>query len=661
MKKIAIALAVLLLLAIGVVAYAVINVNSLIDDFKPRVESAASDAVGAPVTLGTITVGLFPPISLRVESVAVSGEEEEGLTLRDVSMRAKLLPILFGNLSIAAVVVEEPDVTLLMDEDGIRVAGLPQSEESEEEAPDSGESSALPDFALSALEIRNGSVLFRDLTTDTEYPVRELDTKMTLLSANNRITLDRLEASGAVLENIGFSADGDRVIVDMDTGAVEIDTLVARLLGNRLDIAGTLDAADPEKRVMVTAKAIKLDTLGPVYDEFAPDVNDMQVTGDVACDLAVSYPDKKTMTISGALTPSNVAAVVSGIEVKEAGGVIDIETDLTRYTAASDEIALQVMDSPLKAAFEAEMEGENLKVKTARIDGFSGRVDAAADVVLAETVSFGSTFSGEEVAIGEVLAALVPDSQFDITGTVSEFNGAVAGQVTDDLTQTLKGDVTVAMNDGRIHDLNLAAMVLKSVTDLPVIPGSLYNLVPQNMISEFERDYTVINTLTGKFNVADGAMSTDNLLLVSNRFDLAGKGSVGFDYKTDLETRIIFGQELSQRLVGNVQEASLLLNEKKRLGFPVAIRGTLPKVTVYPDVKNLAKEGAKKIVQQEVDKLKQEADKAVKKELEEALGKDAEKVAPGAEKLLDEATDTLRRFLPGQRKKKEEPEEESTP
>lgn len=102
-RLLALALVAALLLAGGAVALLHHWVRS--DDFRQRVERQASQAAGVPVTLGALSVQVWPAPGIAVAQLRVATTPP--LVLGDVEARPRWRPLLSGQLDVATLVVRD--------------------------------------------------------------------------------------------------------------------------------------------------------------------------------------------------------------------------------------------------------------------------------------------------------------------------------------------------------------------------------------------------------------------------------------------------------------------------------------------------------------------------------------------------------------------------
>src|SRR5262245_3718297 len=116
-KKLLIGLGIVALLIGGVMVYAASNANRLVNQYKPDIERVASNTLGSKVTLGALDVNVFPSVNAKVDQLQISPKSGvgDGLTLKNLTLKFDLLPLLGGNLSIRKLTLDSPELVFLKD------------------------------------------------------------------------------------------------------------------------------------------------------------------------------------------------------------------------------------------------------------------------------------------------------------------------------------------------------------------------------------------------------------------------------------------------------------------------------------------------------------------------------------------------------------------
>ena len=92
-----------------------INVNV----YKPRIEAAASDAIGMDFKIGgKIKIVLFPRFGVSLENVLIKKGELDFFSAQRVRIGLKLLPLIKREARISEFTIIEPKITIERDKNG---------------------------------------------------------------------------------------------------------------------------------------------------------------------------------------------------------------------------------------------------------------------------------------------------------------------------------------------------------------------------------------------------------------------------------------------------------------------------------------------------------------------------------------------------------------
>lgn len=96
-KKILILLVVIILIAGAGLAYAAMNLNSLIEKFRPDLEKIASQTLGMPVNIGNLEASVFPETKILVKEFKLGGgDKSQAFKLNNLALSVKLSALLFS-------------------------------------------------------------------------------------------------------------------------------------------------------------------------------------------------------------------------------------------------------------------------------------------------------------------------------------------------------------------------------------------------------------------------------------------------------------------------------------------------------------------------------------------------------------------------------------
>lgn len=600
----------------GLAYYLVQNINSLIAEYKPDLERMASEAVGSTVTFGDLSAKIFPQTAMMVDEVKVVHESrpDETLTLSNVALQLQLLPLLSKDLVIETLALRDPKITLILDHDGIFIAGLPRGDEAEKPAAqptvegDDALAEAKEEVArrakeampiqvqLHQLAIENASIVLKDTIEDKEYTIEGMNLATAIQMNERAARMTNLDVVGTALGGIDFAFEGASVLYNLAGGAIEIKEMNGTFLGNSMGVQGALDPNDSSKIMEFREGETTLASLGPVYDAFAPGLHDLNLGGTVAATVRLWLESKSSFNADAVIDLHNVRATVGEFQLEELTGPVTVGIRPDNQLAKTDKLTGRIEQLPLDMSFSFDATPEQARMKPFHLNLFSGSADMNTTFALDGTKNFVLDAKAQKMRIEEMIAALAPDLDLQLTGNIESVTGDITGRVDDAMTQSLKGDIELLFNDGVLEEVNVMKEALGKITELPFINDTLLTYVPERYQAALVSDKTHLDEVRGTFDLAGGVMTTDDLYVQSTYFTMESTGTIGLDAAVDLNSIIYFSKEFSDALAVSVKELKYAYDDQGRFTFPLTIKGVAPDFAVRPDVSGLMKGAVKNVI-----------------------------------------------------------------
>jgi AsmA protein len=271
-----------------------------INKYKPRIEKAASEALGMDMRIeGAIRIALFPSFGISLEKVAVKNRGAEIVSANRVGIGLDLIPLLRQEVRINDLEFSRPSIVIEKDSRGIynferQGLALPRAEGPPGEFPEirraaisrgelsysdkkSGNRIELKDFSLTIRNLsssgREGEDLLKRLSFEGDFRCREIVTKNRIISdlaASINAKDGILDINPVTLKSFGESEKGN-LRVDM-TGAIPAFTL--RYSAARYHLDRFSDAVLQKKFMEGEAEvSLNLSSRGKSLDEIKRKLN----------------------------------------------------------------------------------------------------------------------------------------------------------------------------------------------------------------------------------------------------------------------------------------------------------------------------------------------------------------------------------------------------
>ncbi len=602
-SKLLIGLGVAAVLVAALFGFALYNANRLLARFKPDLEHLASEAAGSPVQLGNLDVSILPAARVHLDRLTVGGEH--GLVLSNVTLQLRLLPLLARRLHIVTLELDGPRLTLVKSTRGITLEGLPEREVT---AGKSGGEAAPPARApvlaldLQRFAVRNGTFAFVDVERKATYTLTEASVDAALTVDASGVRVPTLQVAGMLAGAGPVTIDGKDIALDAESGVAEVPALTLALAGSMVAVQGRFDTGRGSGEFHVGSDGIDLARLVPLLEQAAPAVKTLALRGTVRPDIDVHLEPGGAYAGAGKIGLADVGLDSPAGPVRNLRGQITLRATAERTTVSSRDLALDLAGKPVGVTVTADLVGDTVDLTELVATAFSGTTRVSGTIGLA-TGRFGTDVTAEGLDLGQLQTALTPGTPPRMLATVTRFQAKLAGIAGDDLVRSVTGTGSLLLADGRIPGVNVAGEVLRKVTSLPFVSGSLTGALPDDVRASIEGPDTRIDRLRTDFSVGGAALRLAGTNIVNPAFTFDGAGRVGFDTSLDLTGTVRLCPSLSRGITSKAKELRALLDDQERLGVPVTITGTPPRVAVVADVTRLVSLGASKALEEKAGAL----------------------------------------------------------
>jgi AsmA protein len=629
-----------LLVAAALVALLVIAAAVGLYFFDPEslrepLQRQASAALGRDVSLGKISLRIFPLPAVRIGDVRVSGPKPKDPPLADIAelrLRVAVLPLIARKVVLRALELDSPRIHIPFDKNGkpILPGGPAPGESHAADAKPESKSSGLA-LAVDRIAIRDGDV--------TAGPW-----KVEHATVDGHLSLD---GSGAFkyslnLPGLGTLRSGEVELAKITGPAPEVDArgeFTADLAEVRKRFALTQEVtgkASGEYAVALAGSEIRaasasvdvpdlllrsgaLVVSGPARghavlgESYSFDLSDARVEQNGL----FAKPKRTTLSVTGKLGKEASPAALRDALVKIGQNELPLTLDLAAKPmkvhlgkttldlaklrellppdkpALAGRLAVQGFDvqlAPLRVVGEATLDGVETKLQHGPVTisgplrgrGETVGVENATALVGGQKIGVTASYALESGAIsadydiakselGKLIAALAGREEVD--GTLD-----TAGHVETRSAglETLAGRGKLAIRPGRIQGFSLSKQVMGSLAALPALALAAKG----KDISKYESED--FDHLTADYVIVDGRARSENLELAYQDMTAYLKGSVGlFDRTLDLTGKVVISKKADAQFAGT--------GHAKERVIPISrITGTYDSPRIQLDEKTLA-------------------------------------------------------------------------
>lgn len=625
MKKFFLVIGVILVLLVGglIAAPALVPTETIKSQLTAQVEAATGRTLAVD---GDLDLSVLPSLAVDMADVRFANtpgsDVADMVSLKELKVELKLLPLLTGAVEIDSFVLVEPMIHLEVDENGngnwiLEGQGGETAPAESEQAgnEDAGEDGALPitELKLGDIRIDNGTLVFVDRAAGTEERVEAIDMSLALADIKSPLSADgALAYKGETIE-LDFDLAAPYDVLQGGSSALALGIKSAALqlgfdgtLANQgaPSTTGAIDLSVPSVKGLAAwlAEPIALETealetltiagqLNGSADKIAftdatISLDAIKGQGEITTDLTAATPK-----ISGRLDLGMVD--LNPYMPPAADGESDGDDPTTPTPTGSDpaggagwsEEPIEVALGGVDLAFELTLEG--LKANEVKLDRTVLALAMAGPKLTADLKEFG-LYGGKgqgRLVIDTASGQPAIDKQFTLTGLealpfltdAAEFERLegtanatfklnTSGGSERQLVENLAGDGEVTFTDGAVVGINVAAMA-RNV-------GSAFLSAEAN-----ETRKTDFAELGGSFTIQNGILRNDDLSLQAPAIRASGAGSVDLpqklvDYRIEPKAAATLeGQE------GQTDVAGVLV--------PVVVSGPFDDLSFTPDLTGL--------------------------------------------------------------------------
>ncbi len=618
---------VLLIAGITVLLVAVaITLPLLIDveRYRPWIEERARQTTGRDISLGKMSLRLFPAPALSVESVKVAEgpllPDRDALQLQKLSIRLGLGGLLRGRPEVRSLVLDRPLLILFRDAQGrwnyddlLQRAVTPSAKAGEETAP----RSEGPAIEVQAARIRGGTIRLYD---DAVVPGRRVEVEIGPVDATVRgwgvgretkvelqvgLRQSVLKAS-AVIRTGGDVAEAQIRIAPSRLRTADLATLLPWLgvaqvpgleVGGEVEIEGNARIplqnpgaigfagrvrlhdvsyrdAGMSRPLSGLSGSLQVDGNRAVWEQFSATLGESTLGGQIRVEnflrprvgFALNSQRLDIDEIAAALTRgavpvgSGVAGAGNPAPGESGDGMLQQVTG--RGTFEFVEVLFQAFRlSDLRASVGLQNSVASLEELSTAL--YDGTLEGEMSVDLSGAVPRYRLDAG---LAGIEVDPLLSDYDRELGGLLGgrlsgRLSLTAAGYEMSDLVTTARGTGSLELTNGSLRSFSALARI-----------GALLEMAGGRGIG---REETPFEYLRGTYSIADGKARTDDLVLHADDLDLEGNGWIGLDATMDLAVTARFSEEATRGMIETTSRLASFTDSGGRLVVHLRVDGDL--------------------------------------------------------------------------------------
>jgi hypothetical protein len=241
-------------------------------------------------------------------------------------------------------------------------------------------------------------------------------------------------------------------------------------------------------------------------------------------------------------------------------------------------------------ALDITFEGATITVKSfaARVlNGTIGGTAVIEDYLAMPRTTL--TLTAEARGFHEFLATVAAVKQ-NLDGNARiAFSGTMKGGTWPEMSKTLSGKGTFALDSGIIINANVLDQTVGALTVFPNLVNSMQGNVSQPAQKAFNEAYTVLKPLNQAFTIEGGYIIVPDLILQSEYIDMRGDAKLSLTGDISGSGMIRFASSISGAMIMAVPQMKAIADPQGLVTFPIAFKGGSGAFKVIPDMKYIGR------------------------------------------------------------------------
>lgn len=313
--------------ALILIAIVAVKIYFTSDRLKALVIPRIEDATHRTVTVGDISISIFPSIAVSIDNFTLSNpvgtkfDRDELLSLDNLRLNVKILPLLSSKVEISKILIDHPQVYLERTKTGGKnySSGAAATEGSTQVQIEKGSSGG--ELLLSNLEIRNGEIEYIDKQYDSRMAVDGLNLSTSVQSPAGERSI--LVDGTASVDSFSYGTmkswylSGQPVtatmnlVYDLDKDVLTLKSIQAKVKELPLAVSGTVSQLQQTTNVLDIAVSSPGAQMTQLLSLIPPDMlkaaKGLSSTGDVKFSLTIAGKSSISMNpgIHGTFTVEN--------------------------------------------------------------------------------------------------------------------------------------------------------------------------------------------------------------------------------------------------------------------------------------------------------------------------------------------------------------------
>ncbi|MGH7885798.1 MAG: AsmA-like C-terminal region-containing protein [Thermodesulfobacteriota bacterium] len=212
----------LIILISGLVGFALLNLNGIINKNKDLILSQIEKQVGREVYVEKVGINIWRGLGLKLENFRTKDDpaysEENFVEADELVISLKFLPLLKKEVEVKKLILKEPIIRIIKNKSGnFNFSSLVKDK------PEIQKKSQIEDIVVSLVNISNGEIIYSDLAKGSALNVKKIDLKSKNISFDKPIEFDLSLSLLSENQNININGEAGPIGKIFDINSTRLD------------------------------------------------------------------------------------------------------------------------------------------------------------------------------------------------------------------------------------------------------------------------------------------------------------------------------------------------------------------------------------------------------------------------------------------------------
>jgi len=299
--------------------------------------------------------------------------------------------------------------------------------------------------------------------------------------------------------------------------------------------------------------------------------------------IAVSVARGTGYLIQGPVTVRGVALRIADREISQAQGEVFVSLSSAGDTFATSNLTASTAGETVAFRGSFAISPRSYVAHDVKLGVAGGEVSVAAKIQRDPKLGYSAQIGVVNTDVPRLLAVVLKRSEDPFDGKVKKLAVSLNGDLRDPV-RSLAGQGSFSLMATRIRGFDLTRTLADALASIPIANLAL----SRDKLADDGLD----KAAEGVFVLGDSKINFSSLSVYRQKYSVQATGSYSFTSEVDLKGAVVFMRDTLSSLGGGFDTLGSLLGRLGKVEVPIFIRGTVPKISIVPDLVTLVKDNS---------------------------------------------------------------------